>query len=249
MELHIAIKNILKYQGDDFLFDERMINALIDFQAFGSHPALKNIFKTLFNDGYIIKISKTNMSDSQYNKIKSDIVREYAFPDSIIEYIMQSVLYGINKISKITVLNNNVQPRPQSQPQPKPSTSIPNLNKSWKDLSVEEREKFLNSVVKIRQSSCGLRYDSVYIADDSNDNKICFDINYEVSGRLPKDTYVNISYAIYDKSNRLRKTEILTSTLGDMKSKSYHLIDNSYVELNFKYHDIGKILIYFQEFD
>lgn len=56
MELHTAIKNILKYQGEDFLLDPKMINALVDFQAYEQHPALKNIFRALHQDGYVAKI-------------------------------------------------------------------------------------------------------------------------------------------------------------------------------------------------
>ena len=56
MELHIAIKNILKYQGEDFLLDPKMINALIDFQAYDQHPALKIIFRALHQDGYVKKV-------------------------------------------------------------------------------------------------------------------------------------------------------------------------------------------------
>ena len=116
-------------------------------------------------------------------------------------------------------------------------------------MSVDEREAILNSLVEIRPSSCGLKFDSVYIADATSefDKNVCFNINYEMSGKLPKDRYVNLEYAIYDKSNRLRKNNLLTSTLGGMKSKSYNMIDSDYVELNFKYNDLGKILIFIDD--
>ncbi len=101
--------------------------------------------------------------------------------------------------------------------------------------------------MKSKKSSCGLTYDSIYIADDSYNNDVAFYINYEVSGRLPKDRWVNLAYAIYDTSNRLRKKSILTSTLGDSKGKSYNIVDSDYVSLNFKYNDIGKIMIYIED--
>lgn len=243
MELHLAIKNILKYQGEDFLLDPKMINALIDFQAYDQHPALKNIFRTLHQDGYIKKVKDAGKWDASCDQIVYEIERDYAFPHDLVELLLKSVAVGLGYKCQ---LPTSAQP---NQPQRKSQSHTPPSGKPWSKLSVDEREAILNSLVEIRPSSCGLTFDSVYIADATSefDKNVCFNINYEMSGKLPKDRYVNLEYAIYDKSNRLRKNNLLTSTLGDMKSRSYNMIDSDYVELNFKYTDLGKILIFIDD--
>lgn len=244
MELHLAIKNILKYQGEAFLLDPKMINALIDFQAYEQHPALKNIFRTLHQDGYIAKIKNAGSWKTSCDQLVYEVERDYAFPHDLVEIVLKSVGIGLGYKCTLPAHSNSAHPKTKGKAQPSTSPAKP-----WKKMSVEEREALLNSLVEIRPSSCGLKYDSVYIADATNEyeNNVCFNINYEMSGRLPKDTWVNLEYAIYDTSNRLRKNNLLTSTLGGGGSKTYQMIDSDYVELNFKYTDIGKILIFIDE--
>lgn len=45
MELHNAIRGILKMQGSDFVLDPRFLNALDDFNAFEQNNAFKNVLQ------------------------------------------------------------------------------------------------------------------------------------------------------------------------------------------------------------
>lgn len=240
MDLHTAILNILKYQGADFLLDAKMINALVDFQAYEQHPALKNIFRTLHQDGYVAKVAKAQSWDSSCDQLVYEVERDYAMPHDLVEYTLKSVAFGLGKQSSITVPFGKGNAAPS-----KPKVNSQSTGKSWKKMTSEEREAHLNSLVEIRPSSCGLTFTSVYIADETDEytKNLCFGINYEVSGKLPQDNWVNLSYAIYDKQNRLRSQSILTSTLSG-KAKPYNIIDSCSVEVRMKAFDIGKILIY-----
>lgn len=245
MELYTAIKNILKYQGDAFLHDAKMLNALDDFQAYDSHPALKNIFRTLHNDGYIDKLTNNKSWDSKCTQLIYEIVRNYAFPHDIVEYVLKSVAYGLGiiRVVDVSIVKTNSQHKPAKNPDLNRNVA---KSKQWKQLSVDEKECFLNSLVVIKPSDCGLIYDSVYIADSSynSSNNVNFKINFELSGKLLKQQSINLACAIYDTSNRLRVKEVLTSTLNGRKGKSFNIIESHWIGINFQYQDIGKILMF-----
>lgn len=245
MELHLAIKNILKYQGEDFLLDPKMINALIDFQAYDQHPALKNIFRALHQDGYVKKVKDAGKWDASCDQLVYEIERDYAFPQDLVELMLKSVAVGLEYNCLLPNLpsSNQSQSRTNS-----PASSTP--LKQWSNMTVKEKEKFLNSFVEIRPSNCGLEYVSVYLADRSSiysKNEIHFDINYELKGKLTKSLSINFMYAIFDKANRIRQTEVMTSTLSGKKGKEYDIIDHRNVSLNFRPKEIGKILLFLEE--
>lgn len=245
MELHLAIKNILKYQGEDFLLDPKMINALIDFQAYDQHPALKNIFRTLHQDGYIKKVKDAGKWDASCDQIVYEIERDYAFPKDFIEYILKSIAVGLDYNCILPKLSSSHQSYPNINQQA-PTHPI----KQWSNMTSKEKEKFLNSFVEIRPSNCGLEYVSVYLADRSgiySKNDVHFDINYELKGKLTKSISINFMYAVFDKANRIRQTEVMTSTLSGKKGKEYDIIDHRNVSLNFRPKEIGKILLFLEE--
>lgn len=244
MDLHQALKHIIRSEGPDIVTDLRLVNILNDLNAYQDVQGSKYILRAIIADGFAQKL----LHIGRWNKDAINLASQFAYhtgfmPESV-EILFKSLAFGlgwVNQLPKIT--NANSAPITQ----PATSTSLVKHKKSWSKLNVEEREEWLNSLVEIRKSSCGLTYDSIYIADDSYNNDVAFYINYEVSGRLTKDRWVNLAYAIYDTSNRLRKKSILTSTLGDSKGKSYNIVDSDYVSLNFKYNDIGKIMIYIED--
>lgn len=244
MELHKALRHIIQTEGQDILKEIRLVNILDDFKAYTDMPTAKYILRAIIADGFAHKLLYIGKWNNDAINLASRFASNTGFMPESVEILFKSLAFGlgwVNQLPKIT--NANSAPKTQ----PATSTSLVKHKKSWSKLNVEEREEWLNSLVEIRKSSCGLTYDSIYIADDSYNNDVAFYINYEVSGRLPKDRWVNLAYAIYDTSNRLRKKSILTSTLGDSKGKSYNIVDSDYVSLNFKYNDIGKIMIYIED--
>lgn len=243
MELHKAIKNILKYQGEEFLLDPKMINALTDFQAFEQYPALKNVFRMLHQDGYVEKIKNAGKWDMACDQMVYEIERDYAFPRDLVEFTLKSIGVGLGYACNLSQLS---QPNQQTPKKNKQTSS--SLTKPWSKLSTVEREAFLNSILEVQSSTCGLKYDSVYLADSGFDS-FGFDINYEVKGILTKSASVNFTYAIYDHQNRLRKTYVMTSTFEGRKNKKCHIIDNHYVGFKCNYSELNKIVLFFDEFN
>lgn len=244
MELHKALRAVIQTEGEAIITEVRLVNILDDFKAYSEMPSAKYILRAIIADGFAQKLLLIGNWNNDAINLASRFASNTGFMPNSVEILFMSLAYGLNWINQLP----NVAPA-NAVPEIQPKTSAPPVKrrKSWSKLNVEEREEWLNSLIEIKQSICGLTYDSIYIADSSYDNDIAFYINYEVSGKLPKDTWVNLAYAIYDTSNRLRKKSILTSTLGDSKGKTYNIVDSDYVSLNFKYYDIGKILIFIED--
>lgn len=244
MELHQALRHIIQTEGQDILKEIRLVNILDDFKAYAEMPTAKYILRAIIADGFAHKLLSIGKWNNDAINLASRFASNTGFMPESVEILFISLAFGLGWVNQLPkIANANSAPKTQ----PATSTSLVKHKKSWSKLNVEEREEWLNSLVEIKKSSCGLTYDSIYIADDSYNNDVAFYINYEVSGRLPKDRWVNLAYAIYDTSNRLRKKSILTSTLGGSKGKSYNIVDSDYVSLNFKYNDIGKIMIYIED--
>lgn len=243
MELHQALKHIIRSEGQGIVTDLRLINILNDLNAYQDIQGSKYILRAIIDDGFASRFYQIGSLNNQANDLIHRFTTTTGFNEDNVLKIFQSLAFGLGWIMSMPThkpRSLNTTPTPVRNPNSK--------YKPWQKLSVDERETILNSLVEIRESKCGLKYDSVYLADDSDDqNQVCFNINYEVTGLLPKDKWVNLAYAIYDKSNRLRRKSILTSTLGSSKGKNYNIIDSDYVSLNFKYFDIGKILIYIED--
>lgn len=244
MELHKALRAVIQTEGEAIITEVRLVNILDDFKAYSEMPTAKYILRAIIADGFAQKLLHIGNWNNDAINLASRFASNTGFMPNSVEILFMSLAYGLNWINQLP----KVAPaNAVSEIQPKTSAPPVKRRKSWSKLNVEEREEWLNSLIEIKQSTCGLTYDSIYIADSSYDNDIAFYINYEVSGKLPKDTWVNLAYAIYDTSNRLRKKSILTSTLGDSKGKTYNIVDSDYVSLNFKYYDIGKILIFIED--
>lgn len=197
MDLHQALKHIIRSEGPDIVTDLRLVNILNDLNAYQDVQGSKYILRAIIADGFAQKL----LHIGRWNKDAINLASQFAYhtgfmPDSV-EIIFNSLAFGldwVNQLPKKAYANSALEPQSAT------STSLVKHRKSWSKLNVEEREEWLNSLVEIKPSLCGLTYDSIYIADDSYNNDVAFYINYEVSGRLPKDRWVNLCYIRHIKS-------------------------------------------------
>ncbi len=113
-----------------------MINALIDFQAFEQHQALKNTFRTLHQDGYVAKVAKAQAWDTACDQLVYDVVRDYALPQPLVEYSLKSVAYGVGKLTSVTLPEEDTA----SPPSPQSTNGLdPELSLSYMDLIDDQR--------------------------------------------------------------------------------------------------------------
>lgn len=241
MEFHIAIKNILKYQGKDFLLDPKMVNALVDFQAYEFHPAMKNIFRTLHSDNYIAKIAQYSAWDASCDQLVYEVERDYAFPRDLIEYIFKSVAYGTGALSSVTAPSSNTQPQKKQPSAPQPNTP----NKSWKKMSSFEKAETLEKLLDIDHDSFsdfGLNVNSFSISSvDEYDHKyITFSYELTLTGAKRRSDG-SVIFAFYDTNGRLRESK---NSYTEIHKIHKRLIENPCFDISMPFTNIGRILIY-----
>ncbi|MCC8113251.1 MAG: hypothetical protein LIP03_04510 [Bacteroidales bacterium] len=125
MELHIAIKNLAKYQGEDFLYGQTFLNALSDFNAYEQHSALKGIMRIIVQDGYARKLSQCPSWDVAAQQLVANVVKTYAMNTSSVTYAMQSLAYALGKMESEPQLCLKDPSQNGGTPQTQPSAQTP----------------------------------------------------------------------------------------------------------------------------
>lgn len=236
MELHIAIKNILKYQGDAFLHDPKIINALSDFNGFDAHPCVKNIFRILLADGIIDKfIEKDNLdSNCVREKLYSQISTNYGWPKGLVQFIVESVLYGAGKLDSMSNWTFDSH-FPNVIAAALGSCEVPPKPVKWKELDKTGRIEYLESIIAIDDTSfeaIGLRMTSVSVSDvRRTKNKLSFCLTTEIrtiNGDDEITGQLNFDYILYDTSNKIRGTYCIYYLAGVNR----YLIDNTWLKFD-----------------
>lgn len=257
MELHIAIKNLVKYKDQDFINEPQFINALVDFNAFENYPALKNITRILLNDGYGHKVMALTGWTTQAQTMVADVVRSYSFDSSLVEYVLKSIAYGtgiINSVEAPTQNGGSTQNSSQNTPTAKPSAVNLNLSQSQLEkLDDEDRynyksaaEQYLNSIIVRKgdwEKELGAEF-NVSSQFDTDGGYLCF--NIEIDGKIKKE-YLEFNCVVYGKNGNI--IEKLLANTSDARRKSYQVL-NSQTLYSDDYRFVGnisKVLIYWDE--
>ncbi len=99
MNLHIAIKEIVKQKGVEIIKNVQIINYLLDYQAFKEKPATKLILRDVINGGYAEEISSLKSQDSGWTmsfiKLKRDFIDSCGYKDELVDYVFEAIAYGI----------------------------------------------------------------------------------------------------------------------------------------------------------
>lgn len=243
MELYKAIQNILKYQGEKFILDANMVNALSDFNAFEEHPALKNIYRVLYNDGYIKNVYQQNAWNVDCRKLVAEIERNYCFPQELIEYTLLSISYGLGRASDIPIIKNLSS-----------STTMPYANSSksvspelWAKMSKKEKELALTSLIEIKDDTFlnyKLKLESCSVRIEEGDK---ISVIYSMSGTLKKfSEYQNfrVKASVMNKNNILCTTEGITY-FGNGNRFSGFISDEETFDPRCALDNIGKIIVFF----
>lgn len=207
MELHLAIKNILKYQGEDFLLDPKMINALIDFQAYDQHPALKNIFRTLHQDGYIKKVKDAGKWDASCDQIVYEIERDYAFPHDLVDLLLKSVAVGLGFPCKLPIIS-------KVNSKPKNSQKATPVKRTWSKMSQSEKENFVKNLIIVDVSFrvFGVKPEDLTVVISEGADS-WFNLNYDVKGVIQNTAdetqTLAIRLKVKDKNGGIRLSEII----------------------------------------
>ncbi len=98
MELYQAIEKILSKYGKELISEEKVINYLSDYQAFGVKGS-RNVMKTALQMGYGRKLLEASERDSAsrsiiLNNISRKLEQE-GFKKSLIEYVLNNIGYSL----------------------------------------------------------------------------------------------------------------------------------------------------------
>lgn len=259
MELHSAIRGIIKMQGQDFVLKPCFINALDDFNAFEQNPALKNVLRIAISDGYINKLIAFGDWNLKSQSLANELVRSYAVDQAICLYIFESMAYGLGYISKepqfVSTQGVSNTPAP-------PSPKEDYLRKTPKDFAIMTNEEFtqyvrdvqdyLDSIVIVKgdwKKELGPQFTifSEYSAYRHGDNHIRFRI--EVNGQvlLIDYSWINFIGVLYDSRGRIVGRS--KASLYKDKCPPFQVVETMFFDNN-AYQtvaDIKKVVFYWEK--
>lgn len=259
MELHIAIKNLVKYKNKDFINEPQFINALVDFNAFENYPSLKNITRILLNDGYGRKVMAQGGWTMQAQSMVTDIVRDYSFDASLVEYVLKSIAFGIGSINDVTqpaAGKSSANASAQSSGSSAPSS----INRSKLTLTrdqlykmdeedrfkyKEEAEAYIESIIEKKGDWANELKAKIKISPFFDTSDCSFQIQFEIDGKIRRSdciTFVCVAY------NDKGKTLVSEEAYNDEKL-SYQVIETGWFKVDEikNVGNVSRLVIYWKD--
>lgn len=227
MELHKAIKNIIKYQGIDFVNDCRFINAVADFNGFEGNVAYKQILRIVIEDGYLAKLKNIGKYDADALNIIRLVACNYGMQESLVTYVIESCAYGMGYILEVK--------QPTIQPATTPSCAPKSRKQQIGDL-LRSKIVFDDGVEERIQGTLELYNFQVEYSD--GDLTVLCEANVKQD---PEYQYISLDLYVYDKYGSISQDSGLLCF--DRRKFKSHAIDKTYISIQMKPVDIAKILI------
>lgn len=237
MELHVALRNIIKSDGADIINDVRLINILSDFKAFDAIPASKYILRAIIVDGYARMLNNIGEWNTKCSALASQFSLVTGFQSDYVNQIFISLAYGLGWVSNMPNIDNYFCNQDQSQIQPY-NTTIKLTTKEQKELFLYNKIRFLNDI----KQETGLEVSNIGFEIE---NSKCFKINCEITGKV-KDTCAGfyIKIVIYDEKNKIRYNDDLGFYCrNDSYFRGFNVITKK-IEFPVSYLKISKIAIF-----
>ena len=263
MELHQALKHIIRCEGQDILTDLRLINILSDLNAYDNIQGSKYILRAIIDDG----IASTFKQQGGFTSKAQDIAKRFCtttgFNEDAVLRIFDSMAFGLDWISSMPSRSpqpNNpcpTAPNPSSKPQLTPnsanlnltSSQLDNKSESFKRKYAEDAELYLDSIIEIlgepkKELGANISANVAYSAEYNN-----FDFNIEVTGGIKCRFQYNFVFVVVFKSVRgkvLAKEEIYVDK-GEAKAayfvKDVHMVEDEFHRVC----EVGGIKIYWKK--
>lgn len=104
-----ALRAIFSEKGEKMLEDIKLVNILADLCSFDEIPAANTILKKMLQEGYgteILTISSSPSWEIKMKMLSSKIATKNGYRNDIIQYIVDSIAYGLGKTGNIPKLIN-----------------------------------------------------------------------------------------------------------------------------------------------
>lgn len=196
MELHKALRSIIKTDGPEILRNIRLVNILDDFNAYNDIPASKYILRAIISDGYADNLLHLGKWDNQAQAIINKFCVTTGFKEEAVWNIFQSVAFGLEWIliynpiqSKISNNTNYVAPK-----------VIPNSDFSC--MTRAQQESYITGLIEVDgniESKLGIT-----ISANATIKAPTLYLNVEASGKLEQDYSISVFAAVYNREIQMK---------------------------------------------
>lgn len=261
MELHQALKHIIRCEGQDIVTDLRLINILNDLNAYQDIQGSKYILRAIIDDGFASRFYQIGNLNNQANDLIRRFTTTTGFNEGSVLKIFHSLAFGLGWINQMPMAPNptpapSPTPKPSSTPQPSSASNLnltfsqlDNKSDSFKHKYARDAENYLDSIITILgnpQQELGAKLSAnVSFSGDYNN----FDLNLEFEGGIKCKFQYSLVMIIVMKSTRgkvISKEEIYLDK-SEVK-QPYFVKDVSFIEDDFhRVCDIAEIKIYWKK--
>lgn len=259
MELHQALKQVIRCEGQSIITDLRLINILNDLNAYQYIQGSKYILRAIIDDGFASRFYQIGSLNKQANDLIRRFTTTTGFNEESVLKIFHSLAFGLGWINQMPLTPApSPLPTPKPNPRPQPS-SASHLNLTFSQLDTKpdsfkhkytrDAENYLDSIIMILgnpQQELGAKLSAnVSFSGDYNN----FDINLEVEGGIKCKFQYNFVFVIVLKSTKgkiISKEEIY---IDKNEAKQFYFVkDVQMVEDEFhRVCDIAEIKIYWRK--
>lgn len=261
MELHQALKHIIRCEGQDIVTDLRIINILNDLNAYQDIQGSKYILRAIIDDGFASRFYQTGSLNNQANDLIRRFTTTTGFNEESVLKIFHSLAFGlgwINQMPPTPAPSPSPLPTPKPTPQPQPSSAshlnltfsqLDTKSDSFKHKYARDAENYLDSIISILgnpQQELGAKLSANVSFSGEYNN---FDVNLEVEGGIKCKFRYNFVFVIVPKSTKgkiISKKEIY---IDKSEAKQFYFVDNVQM-LEDEFHrvcDIAEIKIYWRK--
>lgn len=262
MELHNALRHIIKTDGERIICELRVVNILSDLNAYGDIQGAKYIMRALVDEGVTKKLLQIGALNKQACEAVTRFIFNTGFNSESVQFLVNSIGYAMGWTSTLPSLTMaNQQGNVQVQPTKKndipdyndlllTSSQIVKQNQAFRVDYCDRAVKYLDSIVKYgpnikNNSNLEIRVFSKYVVYDNPTSALSWTV--EINGNIPvrKGDFIRqcFNIVLYDHSGRIldSKGVFTYSTI-----RSFAVIETEKLhEDTFKsVGNIAKILVY-----
>lgn len=243
MKLYDAITDIVFEFGKEMLTNPKVLNMLVDYNAFEESRALKLVFKLMITEGYVNQL--LTMKDwNNVDRIVLQIVGATSFNDINVRYIVECLGYGMGITTHIPHYNanttqpaSNTSPTPQNPSKAKPTSNGLNLTSSQLEKKSDNfirqykdnAEDYLDSIIEIKGNpkNIGITL-KVNCGYDPGDGSIQF--HYEINGRFTVKVEYNVAFqaVLYGQNGKILQNACALVDKKDTR-RDYGVVESDWV--------------------
>ncbi len=263
MELHHALKHIIKNEGPDILTDLRLINILDDLNAFQDIQGAKYIIRAIIVDGFAMRFIQIGSLSSSANDLIKKLYSTTGFNEDAVTKIFHSFAFGLGWINTMPSISPAASTAPISSNSPYQKPTRPNAggsqlnltesqldNKSekFKHQYANDAEAYLDSVITLcgdPENELGVKL-SINVSYNVNYNS--FNVNLEFIGGISKQTdWLSFNVVVKSTTGKIlsKQQAMVDPKIGKRKYfvEQVHMVQDDFRRVC----DIAQVLIYWKE--